>query len=68
MLGVGLISFVTSLFPRVDDPWPDAVGLELPIVTTGVGCVVASVLYARAPKAKRDEAIRYGGLNQVIFD
>lgn len=83
MLGVGLMSFLVSPFPRVDDPWPDSIGLELPIVMAGVGGAVASVLYAGASKADRDEAIRYGGLggfglgalfyvlalvNQIVFD
>lgn len=83
MLGVGHMSFLISLLPRVEDPWPDSIGLELPIVMAGIGGAVASVLYAGGSKADRDEAIRYGGLggfglgalfyilallNQVVFD
>jgi hypothetical protein len=62
MLGVDLMPFIVSLFPRVDDPWPDAIGLELPIVMAGAGGVMASVLHANASRAKRDEAVRSGGL------
>jgi hypothetical protein len=62
MLDLGFTSFPVSLFPRVDDPWPDTVGLDLPVIMAGVGGAVASVIYARAPTAERDEAIRYGGL------
>jgi hypothetical protein len=51
-----------ALLPRVEDPWPDAIGLELPIVLAGAGGVVASVLCANASEPRRDEAIRGAGL------
>jgi hypothetical protein len=61
MPGVAVMLLV-SLFPRVDDPWPETIGLELPIVMAGVGGAMASVLYTGASKVKRDEAIHYGWL------
>ena len=62
MLSIGLELLAGSFFPRVENPWPDSIGLELPVVMTGIGGVLANVLYAGASKAKRDEAVRYGGL------
>jgi len=62
MLAGDLLLVVISLLPRVENPWPESIGLELPIVMAGVGGVVANVLYASASKAQRDGAVRYGGL------
>jgi hypothetical protein len=53
---------IASLFPQVEDPWPKTIGLEFMIATTGAGGVVTSVLYAGAPEARRDRAVRRGGL------
>jgi len=59
---VDLVLLLLSLFPRVESPWPETVGLELPIVLAGAAGVVASALNAGASKSQRDKAVRYWGL------
>jgi hypothetical protein len=50
-----------SFLPRVADPWPKSVGLELPLTLSGSGAVLASVVFAFSSSARRDRAIRLGG-------
>jgi len=53
MLGVGHMSFLISLLPQVEDPWPDSIGLEL----RGLGGFgLGALFYILAL------------LNQVVFD
>jgi hypothetical protein len=53
---------LVSFLPRVEDPWPDTIGLDLPFAVAGAGGILASAFYASGSKAERDEAIRNGGL------
>lgn len=62
MVAVGPLLLLASVFPRVEDPWPDSVGLGFPIAMAGAGGIVASVLFAEASEARRDRAVRHGGL------
>jgi hypothetical protein len=54
--------FVGSILPRVEDPWPDTIGLGFPFAIAGAIGVLASVVYADAEEDRRDRAIRAGGL------
>jgi hypothetical protein len=51
-----------SLLPVVENPWPASIGLELPVEAAGVGGVVATVLFAGAPRGRREKATFRGGL------
>ena len=51
-----------AFLPRVEDPWPDTIGVELPIVTAAAGSVLAGVAFPLAPREKRERAIKLGGL------
>jgi hypothetical protein len=52
-----------AALPRVEDPWPDTIGFELPIATAAAGSVLAGVVYSLANQEKRDRAIKLGGLS-----
>jgi hypothetical protein len=62
VLVVSLLLLIASFFPQVEDPWPRTIGLEFLVVMAGAGGAVASVLYAGASEARRNEAVRGGGL------
>jgi hypothetical protein len=62
MFAVNHLLVVASFLPRVEDPWPDSIGLELPFAMAGAGGVLTGALYAGDSKVGRDEAIRNGGL------
>jgi len=62
MFAVNHLLVVASFLPRVENPWPDTIGLELPFAMAGAGGVLAGSLYAGGSKVGRDEAIRNGGL------
>jgi hypothetical protein len=53
---------LASFLPRVEDPWPDTMGLDFLFAAAGAGGVLASVFYAGGSRSDRDEAIRNGGL------
>jgi hypothetical protein len=53
---------LASFFPEVEDPWPDKIGLWFLFQAAGVGGFVMEIVHARAPEARRDRAIRWGGL------
>jgi hypothetical protein len=48
--------------PRVDDPWPDSIGLGFPFAIGGAAGVLASLVAADTSQAERDRAIRLGNL------
>lgn len=54
---------VLAVLPRVEDPWPDTIGVELPIATAAAGSVLAGVAYSLSAQEKRERAIRLGGLS-----
>lgn len=62
MLAVGQLLVLASLLPRVENPWPDTIGIELPFAMAGAGGVLAGFLYTGDSKAGRDGAVRRGGL------
>lgn len=61
MPAIDIALTVASVFPRVVDPWPDAIGVEFPFAAAGVGGVLTSAFHAGGSKAEHDEAIREGG-------
>ena len=61
MLLLALELLIASFLPAVEDPWPDRVGLGLPFTLAGGGAIMAGVLFAGLPSARRDRLIRWGG-------
>jgi len=61
---VGVIQEVAAgaVLPRVQNPWPESIGLGFPFALAGASGVLMGVLLSEAPSAKRDRAIRIGGL------
>jgi hypothetical protein len=56
-----LLELVASL-PRVEDPWPKAIGLGFPFSTAGAGGVIANVLWARRSADEQNRMTSVGGL------
>lgn len=52
---------VLALMPRVEDPWPDTIGVELPFFTGTAGGVLAGAAFFFSASEKRDRAIGWGG-------
>jgi hypothetical protein len=57
VLATWLVLFVGSVFPQVEDPWPDRVGFGFPVALAGAGAVLGGVIHASAPRARRERAI-----------
>jgi hypothetical protein len=55
-------SLLGSIIPRVESPWPDTIGLELPFAMAAAGGVLATVLFANSPQSRRDRQVRRLGL------
>jgi len=53
---------LAALLPRVEDPWPDTIGLDFPLTTAGAGGVLAGVLFNEAGPRRRDRATRLGAV------
>ncbi|HEX3173226.1 MAG TPA: hypothetical protein VHQ43_03285 [Solirubrobacterales bacterium] len=53
---------VLAVLPRVEDPWPDKIGVELPFATAAIGSVLAGVAFSLTTQEKRERAIKLGGL------
>jgi hypothetical protein len=51
-----------SILPRVEDPWPESIGLEFPFTMAGAGTVLASIVYGEASHTRRDRASHRGGI------
>jgi hypothetical protein len=51
-----------SFLPKVEDPWPDRIGMGLPFTLAGGGAVLAGILFAGSTAARRDRAIMWGGV------
>jgi len=62
-----LIWLVASVFPRVADPWPDEIGVTLPVSLGGMFGFLASVLFATSSEPRRNRAIRNGGLAGIAM-
>lgn len=52
---------VLAVLPRVEDPWPDAVGLEFPFAMATGGVVLAGAVFSVVAREKRERAIELGG-------
>jgi hypothetical protein len=50
-----------AVLPRVEDPWPEAISLNLPFVTATAGAVFAGVICFGASRDKRERAALLGG-------
>ncbi|MGC1852283.1 MAG: hypothetical protein WA687_07580 [Solirubrobacterales bacterium] len=61
MLSIALWFFATSIIPRVENPWPESIGLEFPFTLAGAGTIFVGFIYAEASQARRDRASRQGG-------
>ena len=53
---------IGSILPRVENPLPKTIGLGFPFALAGAVGVLAAVIHAEASDARRDRAIRLGGL------
>jgi hypothetical protein len=58
---------VATLMPRVEDPWPDSIGLEFPVGLAAAFAVMAGVVKTGASKADRDRAISQAGLTGFLL-
>lgn len=52
----------TLTLPRVEDPWPSSIGIELPFTTAGAGGMLGTVVSLHFKPASRDRAVMIGGL------
>lgn len=50
-----------SLFPQVEDPWPDRIGIEIVFTAAGAGGVLVGIYHAKSPAHLREQAISRGG-------
>jgi hypothetical protein len=57
MLSIWLLLLGGSVFPRVEDPWPDEIGFGFPVVLAGAGTALARAIYASAPRSHRERAM-----------
>ena len=57
MLSIWLVLLAGAVFPQVEDPWPNRIGLGFPIVLAGAGTALGGIIYASAPRALRERAI-----------
>lgn len=62
LAGYMLVALVAGLLPRVEDPWPESIGLGFPFSSAGAFGVLAGVVFFRDPPARRDRAIAIGAL------
>lgn len=62
VFSIWLVLLAGAVFPQVEDPWPDEISVTLPITLGGALGFLASVLFAASPEARRNRAIRNGGL------
>jgi hypothetical protein len=56
-----------ALLPRVEDPWPDSIGLSFPFVLSGAVGVFVDVFMVGAPPARRNRAISQGTRAGFVF-
>jgi hypothetical protein len=61
-IAIGLWLLNDSFLPRVEDPWPETVGLDLPFMLSGASAALAAIVYFEAPSAKRSRAVRKSSL------
>ena len=56
-----LLQLVAAL-PRVEDPWPESVGIDLPFSAAGVGGVLGNVVAAGKSSEERARLTSFVGL------
>ena len=61
MWAIHWLIFVSTL-PRVEDPWPSSIGVDLPFTTAGAGGVLGAVVSSHLKPASRDRATMIDGL------
>ncbi len=49
-----------AVLPRVEDPWPDTIGIGFPVTTAGAGGVLAGLVFAATTSERHDSAIKWG--------
>jgi hypothetical protein len=62
VLSIWLSLLAGAVFPQVEDPWPNRIGVTLPVTLGGALGFLASVLFATSPEARRNRAIRNAGM------
>lgn len=53
---------VLAILPRVEDPWPETIGLELPFFMATAGSVLAAVGSSLVKLERQERAIKLGGV------
>jgi len=53
---------ILAILPRVEDPWPDTIGIQLPFTAAAAGGVLAAAASALGSPEKQERAIKLGGL------
>jgi hypothetical protein len=60
-----------GVLPRIEDPWPDTIGLDLPFALATAAVVLAGVVFTVVAHEKRDRAVTlaaaWGFLLGVVF-
>lgn len=67
VIAIGLWLLNGSFLPRVEDPWPDTIGLEFPFTLSAACGAVTAFIYSDAPRVCRDRAVRRGALAGFCF-
>jgi hypothetical protein len=55
------VLLLVSVLPRVEDPFPDEIGLGVLFAGAGIGGVLADVVHSGSAPEERDQAIRTWG-------
>jgi hypothetical protein len=53
---------LAAIVPRVEDPWPDTIGTELPFAFAAAGGTLAGMVCSFAAREKWEWAIKIGAL------
>ena len=53
---------LAAVFPEVEDPWPDKIGVGFLFEAAGAGGALMGFGQAHAPEAQRNRAIQWGAL------
>ncbi|MBK5219768.1 MAG: hypothetical protein JJE35_08280 [Thermoleophilia bacterium] len=56
------VVILSGFLPRVEDPWPDEIGLGFPFAIAGVFGAIAEFRFGAAPDHDRDRAVHRWGL------
>jgi hypothetical protein len=61
-----LLIVVASILPHAESPLPDRIGLTDVFTWAGAFGLMAGFLFIKSSPAKRDQAIRWGGLIGLV--